>query len=413
MEPTDATSTKQRKLAAGQDDAPGQGRSALRALRLGFARAARDVFELPCAVIGATQARIAQDALPEALGEDRMLILIDGPDRAIGVATLDHACLAAIIQQQTMCQVTGGEVAERPFTATDAAMVAPLIDGTIQRAAALSEIVADSDCLTGFRFGAKAEDMRTIVLAVEAKRFRTFDLTIDFDNGKLQGRMTLALPEAPTDTAEEDAAKAESRARMQRAVGGAQADMMAVIGHLRLPLAKLGQMQEGDLLPLVHDKLNQADLVAIDGRKVATVRLGQSGGWRAVRFAAPNRMDADGPSGGQEFKSHALAAPEMPAPAADVQMTDPVDMPAPIDMPTAIDMPAAPPEAAAMGFPAIEEDSEMALPQMSPEDAAAEISELAGLTLGGDDLPGTELDLPAPTMDLPQTPIDLPLPDAS
>ena len=52
-----------RKVAAGRDDPKIEGRTALRALRLGLARAARDEFGLPIAIIGATQARAGQEQL--------------------------------------------------------------------------------------------------------------------------------------------------------------------------------------------------------------------------------------------------------------------------------------------------------------------------------------------------------------
>ena len=429
MDSEDPKSTKQRKLASGQDDSGAKGRSALRALRLGLARAARDVLELPCAVIGATQARLLQDDVPDALGEDRILILVDGPDRAIGVVSVDRGCLTALIQQQTMCRVTGGAPSERAFTPTDAAMVAPLLNGAIERAAVLAEIPADKDCLTGFRFGAKADDIRAVILALEAERFRLFDLTIDFDSGKMQGRMTLALPELEPGAEEEDGALAESRARMQRAVGAAQADLMAVIGHLRLPLSKLEDMKAGDVLPLVHDRLNQADLIAIDGRKITSVRLGQAGGWRAVRFGEAARRDLNTLTEEQDFQSNALARPEpeMPTMGMGAPMPGDMQLPATTDMPAMgdIDLPGFGGDAEEagtemMGFPAMsEDDGSMPLPDMSPEAAAAEITELAGLEMempemetGDLALPQGGEDFPAMELDLPMAEIDIPLPNA-
>lgn len=435
MDSADPKSTKQRKLAAGQDDRGAKGRSALRALRLGLARAARDVLELPCAVIGATQARMMQEDVPAALGEDRLLILIDGPERAVGVIGADRGCLTALIQQQTMSRVTGGEAAQRVFTPTDAAMLSPLINGALQRAADLSEIPADRECLTGYRFGAKADDMRAVVLALEAERFRVFDLTIDFDSGKMQGRMTLALPEPEIRAEEDDSALAESRARLQRSVGAAQAEMTAVIGHLRLPLSKLGGMKPGDVLPLVHDKLNQADLHAIDGRKVTSVRLGQAGGWRAIRFGEAARRDLGALPAERDFDAGALPAEravaaggkELPAP---VNLPVPAAMPAAMPSPGAIDLPGFGEDGAstggrgdsdghgdgdgdgAMGFPAMPDDIEPPLPDMSPEDAAAEISELAGLDMGAAPIDAGGPDLPAPDLDLPVAEAALPLPNA-
>ena len=71
MAAAERNSAIQRKMAAGQEGTQPGGRPALRALRLGLARAARDLFELPLAVIGATQARLGQSALEGHLDGDR------------------------------------------------------------------------------------------------------------------------------------------------------------------------------------------------------------------------------------------------------------------------------------------------------------------------------------------------------
>lgn len=379
MTATQGNTTKQRKMAAGQDKAQTGGRSALRALRLGLARAARDVFGMPLSVIGATQTRAAQEALPAHLSDERLLILLDGPDRAIGVASLDRACLAALIQQQTMGMVTGTEPVERPYTGTDASLAAPLIDAVLERAANLSDSIADKQCLTGFRFGARADSVRALMLAVEAERFRIFDLTVEFDGGPGQGALCLVLPE-PVKGAQEDAGAIAGRGvRMGRAVGNARADLTVVIGRLQVSLSELTQMRLDDVLPLQEPLIDRADLVGINGQKIATARLGQAGGLRAVRLnetaMGRHRQRTDG-----DFEPNALTPP----PEAETGVT--------LDMPTAPGVPAvwedqnsdAP--APMAGFPTLEDSDDDALDplgDLSPDAAAKEISALAGLTLDG------------------------------
>ena len=115
-------SAVQRKLAAASNGAQSGERTALRALRLGFARAAAAVCDLPLAVIGATQRRAGSDEVADYIGDDWLLLLLDGTDGQIGALLIDPDSIAALIQHQTMGAVSGGATGARPFTETDAAM---------------------------------------------------------------------------------------------------------------------------------------------------------------------------------------------------------------------------------------------------------------------------------------------------
>lgn len=387
--------TLQRKLDAGRNGAPPGGRSALRALRLGLARAGRDTFDLSVAVIGAKQNRIAQETAGEHLSDDHLLVLLDGPNGEVGALSLDRSCLAALVQQQTMGRVNGADPDQRRFTSTDAAMAAPLIDAMIDRAAGLAEQTRDQHCLSGFRFGARARDVRSVVLALEADRMRLFTLTADFSAGVRQGQIKLLLPDTPVGDATDK--EGGDNHGLARAVAGARASLSVVVDRLHLALADLSALQAGDTVPLPGIRLNHADLVAINGETVGVVRLGQSGGFRAIRF---NETVAPAPAeqtpGGASFEPGALPQPQ-PQPHSQPQSQSLVQGIAPeadTNMPGLIDAavtwldegddpeggqsPLAGPDAS---------DDDAPLPRMSPEDAAAEISELAGLPLDDEQVP--------------------------
>ncbi len=382
MAETEPTSALQRKMAAGRDGAQPGGRSILRALRLALARAAADEFELALSVIGATQARCAQENLERCLSDERMLVLLDGPDGATGALSLDRECIASLIQHQTMGQVTGNAPAGRGFTGTDAAMAAPLIDAMLIRAVDLADLVVDKHCLDGFRFGARAEDARSLILTLDADRYRMFELTLDFAGGVTQGAMGLVLPERPL-----DAVRAAGRGdldtgpRMDRAIGLARADLTAVLCRLRMPLADLSAMKVGDVLPLVRDRLNETDLMTITGHRITSGRLGQVGGLRAVRMnevaprAAPPSGQGTGPGADGDFADRITPPPER----LDPMIIDETVLP---DSDAAKDDSGAPD--GTVGLPVVvedESDGESPFRDMTPEEAAAEISELAGLPL--------------------------------
>lgn len=362
-----------RKLAAARRGAGGGARSALRALRLALARAAADEAGLALAVIGATQGRSTLDDLGGLLTGDRLHLLLDGPDGRAGGLSLDRACVTALVQQQTTGRVDDGDVPDRPFTATDAAMVAPIADALLKRAAGLAQAAADRACLEGVRYGARMEDRRALLLAMDADRFRVFDLTVDIAAGTRQGNLCLILPDLPDEAAGTDR-KAGAVPGLEQGFAAIRAELTAVVGRVRLPLSKLGQMQPGDSLPMTGGRLDMTDLVAIDGQPVATGKLGQSGGMRAVRLSGGGEPDPGAPAHRAYAGSRGRTAdkPDGAGPArsgrtagkgAERGAADPAAARAPVPDPDTAEA----------------EAFEEHLLGLNPEQAAAEITELAGL----------------------------------
>lgn len=282
MTDKDSISALQRKLASAGSETTAKGRSILRALRIAMARAAADVFDLELSVIGATQAWRGQGDLTRHLDEARLLILLDGPEGMTGALSLDRTVVAALIQQQTTGNVLGNSPGARPYTCTDAALAAPLIDAMLSGAYELCDRQDDRDCLSGFRFGARSDHLQSLLLALDGDRFRAFDLTLDFGGGKTQGAISLILPEPlqPADLAD----SGEAEAGLGTIFGAVRAELIASIGHIRLPLSELADMKAGDILPLQGRNLRGVEIWSITGERVANGRLGQVRGLRAVRL---------------------------------------------------------------------------------------------------------------------------------
>ncbi|NVK97523.1 FliM/FliN family flagellar motor C-terminal domain-containing protein [Ruegeria pomeroyi] len=366
----------ERKLALARDERQGDTRSILRALRLALARAADEAVGLAMSVIGATQARRELDELGRAVAEDRLYLMLSGPEGALGAACMDRACVTAILQQQTMGQVVAGGFVERAFTGTDAAMVAPLIDALLPRARDMVDQPLDRVCLTGYEFCARAESRRALLLLLEYDRYRVFDLTAEIAGGKAQGQITLILPDRPEAALEgAEGAAAPQGLHLDAAFGVVRADLDAVISRIRLPLAAFAGMQPGDLLPLVGLKLDRTEIVTIEGRQVALARLGQCRGMRAVRLNEklpdPERIE-QGPDGFLAHKPGEGQRPETP-PDPDV-----IDHEA---------RPPARPRHRAEDYEDVDTEaegdldalSEYDLPALSTDQVATEIAELAGL----------------------------------
>lgn len=366
MADTGTESALQRKLATSADPT-GASRGVLRGLRMALPRGADGLFGLALSVIGATQARCNTDDLDGLFDDDRLIMLLDGPEGCAGGATIDRACLAALTQQQTMGKLTGTVPGDRPFTVTDAAMVAPLLDDLFSRAVGLIDQPDDRRCLEGFRFGAHAEELRSLLLVLDAEEYRVFDLTLEFGGGIMQGQMRLVLPQrdAPLAASGSDGLANKS---LHMAFGAARTRLTAVISRLQIPLAQFSDLAPGDLLPLTNYRLDRTDLETISGQCVAQGRLGQMNGLRAIRVNETHAPPPVTQTAADMFAEHAaLSGPGSALPVSETVI-----------------------EAEAMDTHSVAEPGSPApgsLPEedanpfegLSPEEAAAEISALAGL----------------------------------
>lgn len=400
MAEAESLSTLHRKMSAGRSGSTVSGRALLRALRLATARAAHAAFELPLQVIGATQDRRHKHDLD--FGEDGLLVVLDGADGQIGMATLDASCVMALIQHQTMGRVLGGEPTQRPLTATDAAMAAPLLDELFIKATDLVEGETDRRCLGGFAFGALVDDPQSLLLMLDADQiFRAFELTLEFTEAPCQGCITLVLPEPQVQSVDPESGGTAGAGAMQKNLGAIRADLRAIVGRTKIPLSVLSSLREGDMLPIDNAFLDRAELWSIDGRCVTVGRLGQMTGMRAIRVNEPGVAkdksvveDGVGFSGQDIVTRKPSATPAAPVPK----------------MPEAAKPGSLPARPAESGLPELDslepstwdeakeqfqDDNDIS--NLSTSDAAAEISKLAGLdgteeeAQGAHDLPDAAL----------------------
>ncbi|MCV6586384.1 MAG: hypothetical protein OIF47_12670 [Marinibacterium sp.] len=352
-------------------------RSALRALRLGLARAAGAGFDLPLAVIGAAQARGLQPDAVARLDDSALIIVLDGPDGARGAMQLDAVLASGIVQQQTMGTIgpDSADDPERTPTATDAALVAPLLDDAMQRAEDLVEVASDRACISGYRFGAQAESARSLGLGFVADRYRIFDLSVDLGGGLRKGQILLILPEptpAPPPTPDPQPQEPVSKDSTMLAL---PTRLTAELARFQVALSDAARWQPGDLLALpIGADLSRTRLVTPGGEVVAVLQLGQARGARALRLppdpASLERAEVE--DAGADFSDLTPTRPPVD-PAAD---PGPVGSDADTvggaggadDLLASLDL-------ADQGLG----DGDDVFARLSPEEAAAEISELAGL----------------------------------
>ena len=347
--------------------------STAKALRRALARTADDLWALSlvCTEVGIET--LDQDGVVDALDDGCLLLVLDGPDGATGIAQIDRAALAGVTEIQTIQTVTYMPVDQRPLTHTDAPMVAPLLDDALTRFA--QNLQDDPLCpqIQGFRFGAMIEDRRGATLLLEASEYRAFHATLDLEGGTRTGVLSLLLPirDLQDDTgdhpAKEDAPHSETLQEVP-------ARLDCVLARVRLPLSKAEALRPGDLVPLSAQALDGVELVASGGMSVAGGRLGQMNGARAVRLAWPRRGLPTETALAAAAGSAALAAGDAATPDGMLDLS-----PEPAAPMGDFDFDMAEPAAAAVTLPD--------LPPMAPDDGAGDLPDLPPLEPMGDSLP--------------------------
>lgn len=371
------TAALKRKLAEAQTDTSSREMTALRALRLSVARVGDDLFGLALGVVAVRQARMAPDDLETSLSDTCLTMLLDCAGGLSGAVSVAMPLVTSVIQQQTIGHVIAQPPVERDYTDTDAAMCAPLIEEVVSSARDLADAEADKECFRSVRFGARAEDVRTLLLALRAKRYRVFWITLDIALGKHQAEVILILPEAEEEKAPAQPGESSTRERSANSrMLNVPAELKAVLMRFRLPMAELNALKVGDHLPIPREKLSETLIMSVSGQVVARGKLGQMNGNRAVRLMRPTAVPRIRDQGGE-----VVFEPHSPAPSLDDRMIG----------------------ANELKIEDIEEEplSADSLAALSPDEAAEQISALAGLDPQDQAQP---VDL---STDLPSLPMDL------
>jgi flagellar motor switch protein FliM len=291
-----------RARPAPAEGAPG----ADRGWRLALARAARDAMglELEFRRLGVTRASLAE--ILEIAPDRALVALLDGPCGGLGVLMLSSPVTAAFIEMQTLGRLQAQPGPPRRPTRIDAAMVAGVIDRAL---VGLDEVLAEEADLAwagGFRYASYLEDARALGLLLEEDAFRVLKAEVALgSDGRRTGEVTLILPAegrgerpAAVPSEGEDGAP-QFTAALASQVFQADARLDAVIGRVTVPIRQILGLQAGDELELPLASIDAVALEALDGRCVATARLGQNRGMRALKILSAEPTGKVHPQPGQ------------------------------------------------------------------------------------------------------------------
>lgn len=333
MAPTHADNLLRQKASTARKERETREMTPARALRLGFARAAGQLWDLPMDVLSVEETVCGLEDVAQQLPGGALMLLLDGPDGARGALALDCAVMTAMVEVQTIGVVSPKPPDARTPTPTDAAMIVPWLDGALERADVVlrqsggpdDQDTNPDDWSIGYRFGAMAENARALMLALDAPDLHRLRIELDVGVGARQGSCTLLLPVRASATPDAPVADAQARERAREAMMRVPAELQVVAGRLSLTVAQASQLKPGECLPIDDLLLPSAELQTADGTAHGTARLGKIDGHWAIRIggtledtpdpagAAGDPVDAHLPQDTQPATASRAAAPGVPS----------------------------------------------------------------------------------------------------
>ncbi len=313
-----------------------------KAMRRALSRSADVLWDLVLVTKNVTCDQLDQAGVEGSFNEDELLMLMDGPDGVVGFVSIARDVMTSVIEVQTIGEVTKLPVSDRPLTPTDAAMLAPLIEGSIERLVANLDESPIAETVRGFRFGAMVEDPRAAALLLEAPSYLTFRAEVDLALGRRRGSILFIFPIVELSKEQEAERNADrDNGPFEESLMLVDAKLDTIMCKLSLPLSQLRALQVGEMLQLEPNCHNDVELRSQEGRIVAAGVLGHKNGKRALRLNWPIAPGASEPD---------VNAGSMMADDGSFEMTS-VDEPA-FDSGVATDELAAMPELPSLEFEA-------------------------------------------------------------
>jgi len=298
---TNSTHSSILRRKAGQNDqtAADSPLTSSRAVRSALAKSANDSVGLSLTVNSVIEDIVSIDDLLDQLDEGLMLVGLQCEGRVVGLVALDIQMRSAVVEIQTMGRLVARQAADRPPTATDKAMCEPVLSALL---GALPTAVTGTDFdgwVDGLSLGGMIESTRAAGLTLDDCSYRALRMTVDLGVADREACLVLALPVV---TAEEDVLPEPKQpvdwaTALHATVSAAPATLDAVLHRFKISIGRVQSLKVGQLIPLPGCTVNSVRLIAPGGRAVASAKLGQAGGMRALRIeddVAPQLLDLGG-----------------------------------------------------------------------------------------------------------------------
>ncbi|MDG4648125.1 FliM/FliN family flagellar motor switch protein [Roseibacterium sp. SDUM158017] len=258
--------------------------------------------------------------LTHALGhlpEHGLVAVLEDRDGRRGLVALSHGLVDALIEVQTTGRVDAKGLAPRRVTRIDEALCRDFLDLMLAAFSKETEGIGNRDWPERLTYGSVFPDRAQLNLLLPERAYHLLsaEVTLGAAEGR-RGQVALAVPLVAPEAGEGDAARpAAWRDGLEAALQDAAMTLDAVLCRTTRSLQEVRSMAPGDLVFFDPSALAAVTLETPEGRRVASGRLGQMNGRRALKIA--------GPSGrGKTIDMAGAAVPGLPGVAAGLPDPD-------------------------------------------------------------------------------------------
>lgn len=242
---------------------------------LALARAAQDLARLPLTVQDVHQRAATLAEFVDMIPEHSMIALLDRDGGAgAAVLVLDPPLMTGLIEAFTTGKPGTSAVQPRRTTRTDAAILAPFLDASLDGAGQGE----------GWRYAAHLPEARPLGLLLDEGDYTLWRAELRLGTGERSGVLYLLRPAHPPAPALPAPELPETTDDPVTRLGEVEARMDAVLARSAMTLTQIMALAPGDILPLGGATLDSIRLTGVDGRAIGEGKLGQLRGMRALRL---------------------------------------------------------------------------------------------------------------------------------
>lgn len=314
MSGDESLSVMRRKAGAGRPVPEIGAPTAAKILRTALMQAGEDVAALSIVANIPEETRVTLEPVVDAIEENALMALLEGPDASYGLVILDTQALGALIEIQTTGRVSARPADARPPTRTDAIMCADFLDRTLEllETRAIEAEIDLAAALSGYRYSLALPEPRAVGMTLADIPYRRFSVGLDMGRGAKQGRIDLILPFEPHDARRPGSAGIEPHVFtevLSDVVQETQAKLSGTLHRMEIPLSSVLDLTVGSMIPIPSEALVHVSIEDIDGHIVTHGRLGMQNGFRALRIGVPESGSGEISFDGDTIAGQALEVP--------------------------------------------------------------------------------------------------------
>ena len=336
-----------KKIAPARGAVPG-GSSASAMLRKLMPRVADKVLALDVLVGDVSFGTLSKTDLLERLTEQDLVYQLEDDAEDRGVCVVSSGTLAALTEVQMSGRVSSKPAPDRATTKMDGIVAGDIVDRWMETARKAAEADEHSDTLPMMSFTRlnRVLTKRNADLVLDPVEFQTLRIELSLGGGAKTGSLFFAVP-----TFLPKSNDGTSAARVHKHLAGIEAPMVAILTRMPVQMSTVKNLAVGDVIEVPVSALGDVQLEGLGGQKIATARLGQLNGSKAVRLSFHENLSGKegaesaeglamlGGAGAGAAAAGPIALPE-PDGAPSPEVEPAADLPELPDLPDLPDMPA-------------------------------------------------------------------------